>query len=178
MAEDYTIKIIAYDKEDLDRIQELRNPGIVAWRMERSRPQSSELERSSAWHYANGTMTKLSEPRICLGTDRVMALVPSAAQAGDVIIQFWNCSAAVVMRPVLSGSGGPASSFLLVGRADVAEHPDSDVFSGIDQRAENKLLCVPESGASTFQSSGAVYVDLDFRTLSIITASIDSRRKI
>jgi hypothetical protein len=177
MNEDYMIKTMAYERKDLDRIQEVQNSSIIAWRMGRNRPQSFENKQTSAWDFATGKIAAPSHrPRICLGTDYTIAMVPSLAKADDVIVRFWNCSAAVVMRPIISAAGSPPSSFLLVGRADIAEHLESHNYPGRDTRAEERLVHVLEPGVNQFQASGAVYVDLDFHALQLITASINSRR--
>ncbi|RFU25931.1 hypothetical protein B7463_g10397, partial [Scytalidium lignicola] len=67
----------------------------------------------------------------------VIGLVPPAAQLGDIIARFWNCDAAIVMRPVtLSTTDTVASSFMLIGRADVAEVVDRNSTPGRDPHAE------------------------------------------
>lgn len=183
--EDYTAKTMDYDKEDLDRIQEIRNPSVLAWRMERSRPKSCELERTSAWDFASGEVSSQSSgPRVSLGTNCTMAMVPLATNLGDVIVRFWNCSAAIVMRPIsptvpsMLSATSPASSFMLVGRADVSEFLERDGSPGRDERAEQRLLDVPNPSVDRFEACGAVYIDLDFQTLQIITASINSKRTL
>ena len=114
-------------------------------------------------------------PRICLGTACFIGLVPPAARPGDIIVQFWNCSAAIVMRPIdPRATDGIASSFVLVGRAHVAEAHGSKGRSEHDTRVKQQ----PSAGFGPMfedpQASGLVHVDLDLRTLQIITASIST----
>ena len=65
------------------------------------------------------------------------------------------------------------SSIMLVGRADVAEVIDQKANPGFNMRAEKRFLGITAPGfEEVFETSGAVYVDMDFPTLQIITASI------
>ena len=82
------------------------------------------------------------------------------------------------MRPInphmgeMSTRGGGNSSFMLVGRADVAELINPKASPGCDVRAEQSS---PDSPTTAFQKGSraleAVYVDFDLHTLQIMTAS-------
>jgi len=185
--EEYTAKIMSYGERDLARIQEIRNPSIVAWRIAGGRrPKISDpwyaAEYEKMWDTVDDSEQRLLRgPRICLGTGYLIGIVPPAAQVGDVIVQFWNCDAAIVMRPsdlrvsAASTTGNSTSSFMLVGRADVAEVIDRKGTPGFDTWDEQGLVGSLAPGFEEgSQASGAIYVDLDFRTLQIITASIST----
>ena len=184
----YTARLMSYEKRDVDRIRNIQGSGTVAWRMTEHKDSA---HRRSAPGYAAEYETvrgvtgdyepaQSNSPRICLGTSGLIALVPPAARAGDVVVQFENCSAAMIMRPInppVSGTvttDGPASSFMLVGRADVAEAhepkdtPEYDTY--IKQQSSTSYSPMFENS----QASGAVHVDLDLLTLQIITASIST----
>jgi len=181
--EEYTSKIMSYEARDLARIREIRNDNIVAWHAVRKRkPKISDpahlAECEKMWERiaddANQNQPKGS--KICLGTNYTIALVPSATKIGDVIVQFWGCNAAIVMRPVIKPwtsdlttikgvtiTEGGSPHFILVGRADIADLLDAKSAS---------MCCSRGIGSKEgCQNWGAVYIDLDFRTLQLITAS-------
>jgi hypothetical protein len=114
--------------------------------------------------------TKEQIPRIFLGTGYVMGLVPSAATPGDVLVRFWNCNTAIVMRPINT----KPTSFMLVGQADLAELTDrtcSELFAfPYISYATFDSQPLPAGETQTSQMSGAVFVDLNLRTLQKITA--------
>jgi hypothetical protein len=180
--ERYTAEIVSYEEKDLARVREIRNPNTLAGRIaEGVKPQRSDLryaiEYGKMWD--DNEQGQPSEPRVFLGTDYLIGLVPSAAKIGDFLIRFWNCNAAIVVRPIDLGMGvvstvdSPNSSFMLVGRADVAEVIDRKATPGFDMRAEKGFLGNIAPGFEEgFETSGAVYVDMDFPTLQMITASI------
>lgn len=63
---------------------------------------------------------KIPSPLVFLGTDRrAIGLVPPAARRGDLIVQFWNSSAAAVVRRENSGYFGGNGFFRIIGRAGV-----------------------------------------------------------
>jgi hypothetical protein len=180
--ESFTTDVVSYEDKDLARIREIRNPNIVGWRIAGgSRPQTSDsrlsIEYNKMWD--ENDSEQANELRLFLGTDYLIGLVPSAAKIGDFIIKFWNYNAAIVMRPVnprfeiVSAGEGPKSSFMLVCRADVAELSGRMASPGFDFRAEGRFLgnTTPHLTES-FETTGAVYVDMDFPTLQMITASI------
>jgi hypothetical protein len=180
--ERYTAEIVSYEEMDLARVREIRNPNTVAWRVAGgAKPQRSDpryaIEYGKMWD--DNEQGQPSEPRVFLGTDYLIGLVPSAAKIGDFLIRFWNCSAAIVVRPInlemgiVSTVNSPNSSFMLVGRADVAEVIDRKATPGFDMRAEKGFLGNTAPGFEEgLETSGAVYVDMDFPTLQTITASI------
>lgn len=103
-----------------------------------------------------------------------MGLVPPTAKPGDVIVRFWNCDAAIVMRSLKSPSGvrSVPPSFLLVGRADVAEVANRK-STGRDLHAEQCLSGLPAPGLKEhLQDTGPVYVELSLRVLQVITSNI------
>jgi hypothetical protein len=175
--EEYAAKIMDYDKRDVDRIRDIRALHVAAWRIapDNRRPRTSDSSYVAEYEMEWDDIGDDKQgPRICLGTGYVMGLVPPAARLGGVIVRFWNCDAAIVMRPMMGSIAEPEpQSFMLVGRADVAEVFDRKATPGRDARAEQ---CMSGAAAPGFrvgaQPSGPVYVDLNLRTLQVITAYI------
>ncbi|KAI4150839.1 MAG: hypothetical protein LQ340_003869 [Diploschistes diacapsis] len=170
--EDYTARILDYEEDYLGMVREIRSCKTAVWPVtEDTTSEAVDLEREQDTRGDNAA-EQPQGPRICLGTNQVIALLPSAARVGDVIVQFWHCDAAMVMRSVprpassssIGAPDGPTPAFKLVGRANVA---DNSV--GKDS---------PEHDPDNDEGSGAlkaVHVDLDLPTLQTITASIVSR---
>jgi hypothetical protein len=188
--EQYMAKIMDYKAKDLARIREIRSPSTVAWRIGGGpRPEncdpSQAVQFDKMWDnmHNNEESSQSKGPRICLGTDYLMTVIPAAAKVGDIVVRFWNCSAAILMRPVnptgSSDSMDMNTPFMLVGRADVAEPTDRKATPGHDVRAEEVFLgsfsTTPSPGLEKdCRARGAVYVELDLQTLQVITASIST----
>lgn len=94
--------------------------------------------------------------------DHLIALVPAEAAVGDVVVRFWKCDAALVLRELADrGWWG------VVGRTDVAvgntiKEGDADA----DADADAKQLCVEPREEP---AKGPVWVDLDLRVLQLLT---------
>lgn len=177
MDEQYAAKIMSYEDKVLARIQEIRSPNTVAWRIADGsrRPETSHpnyvAEFNNMW---DSKQNRTEEPRICLGTGYLIAVVPPGAMVGDIVVRFWNCDAAILMRPMYERD----SQFILVGRADVAEHIDRKATPSFDLSAEEGLLGYITPGFDQGDHpAGAVYVDMDLHTLQTITASISTYRQ-
>ncbi|KAF2120038.1 hypothetical protein BDV96DRAFT_485766 [Lophiotrema nucula] len=172
--EEYSAQILSYETHHLKRIQLIRNSNVVAW------PTTNlecDLNSTSFEHFQSGIEVDETEvdPQICLGTGYVIGLVPRGARLGDVIVRFWNCDAAIVMRPITLSSSSAEPCFSLVGRADVAEVLDRQATPGSDPRAEQYLSGAAVPGFETnTQHKGALFVNLDMRTLQLITACIST----
>lgn len=179
--EEYLAQTMGYD---FAQIKEIQNQNIMAWRTTWGRkPQTSHpsyaAEYEKIWEVSGDTDSRLSkEPRICLDTDYTIALVPAAAKVGDVIVQFWGSDATIIIRPIypqessLSYPDSATSFFMLVRMADIAVcQPHNDMR----HRANKHLFVVPSPDfnqcSQTPQTSGAVFIDLDFAPLQAITAS-------
>jgi hypothetical protein len=168
MNEEYTAKILEYRQEDLNRIRCIRDRHVLAQHIIQEKgSNTAEYNSDQAKEYADldvavGISDQL--PRICLGTTFLMGLVPPEAEAGDVIVRFWNCNAAIVMRRIAAQS----RSFVLVGRADVAQTISNP---------PNASLWAPNPPLRSEKSrtlAGAVSVRLSLRTLQKITAYIST----
>lgn len=179
--ETFTARIMSYEERDMARIRNIQSPSTVAWRIAgTSAPKSLAPGCATDFEIVpdvqgNCEPVQSIGPRICLGTACLIGLVPPAARPGDIIVQFWNCSAAIIMRPIdPRATDGPASSFVLVGRADVAEAHDPKGTPEHDTHVTQQ----PSAGFGPMfedpEASGLVHVDLDLRTLQIITASIST----
>ena len=181
--EEYEAKILQYTEKDLGRVQKVDSPhatvqpltsesAILPYLMLRSDPR----KHSGAWNQTKfeHMVLKGGEPRICLGTGYLIALVPPAAQPGDLVVRFWNCDAAVVIRSTAYNRvSGLSTSFKLVGRADVAEVVDRAATPGDDPHAKRCMLAsVGSSFGNRSPIYGAVTIKLNFRTLQIISAHI------
>ncbi len=114
-----------------------------------------------------------SDPYICVGTDNLMALVPSGARPGDVVVRFWNCNAAMVMRPCLTSSRQStkkAWDFLLVGSAEVAEVEKRVPGQLFDRHAEHCMNNVyPDCGVHS-EYAGIINIVMGMGILQAITA--------
>ncbi|KAI0383032.1 heterokaryon incompatibility protein-domain-containing protein [Hypomontagnella monticulosa] len=176
--ERYMATLLDYEDKDLSRFRAIIDHRIVAWSISTRRPQSSDpayiAKYEDIWNNEQIQLTSL-EQRICVCTGRQIAVVPSAARTGDIIIRFWSCNTAILMRPYVDNTSFQDISFMLVGRADVVEAVDEDTIHGtIDPRAVKGFSgsLSPTYAASDFEVPGAVYVDLNFNTLQLITSSI------
>jgi len=205
MNEEYMFQIMNYSDADLARIRRISNPSVIG-RFANVGKHGAYLSSPGYSNPSDGTLkSQLSGhwkgespgPRICIGDNHVIALVPPEASVGDFIVRFWDCSAALVMRPidwdfsaqrVAYHASSIECGLLMVGRADIAKVIDAHVFQGRDRYAEDSLFYGGSArshreaggysgdfGAYTWPAIGAVYVDLDFPTLQIITASIDAQ---
>ena len=176
--ERYSTKMISYGDRDLNRISKIRSKAVLAWKGYRTTfdPDCADFDQKyhDLWQAFDlrreDTAVDASDsPRICIGTEHLIALVPPATEVGDVVVRFWGCDAAFVMRPMgvecLQEDSQKAlvSYFLLVGRADVADkslqgdHSDDAGRFNINTTKENKSL---------------VWINLGTRTLQLLTASI------
>jgi hypothetical protein len=177
MEDTYSTKIIDYSETDLARICLISNNSTVAWEVLAHPPPTAELIGFLP-HYDDG-----SEPIRFLGSDFCMGLAPTGVRVGDLVVRFWNCDAAVIVR---RGVGDQAYLHRLVGRADVAE-PDDQRRGGMDNTAKDAMrsfggdgdgVSQPgedrdfRSGTSRGLRTKAMYVRLDFETLQLISAGI------
>ncbi|KAL8388239.1 hypothetical protein RB595_009368 [Gaeumannomyces hyphopodioides] len=138
-------------------------------------------------------------PRRFLGSDRCMGMVPGEAQVGDLIVRFWNCDAAVVVRtsdfrvPHYPDFGQPGQNkriprvdmvadrnqftHKIIGRADVAELKSRIPH---DPKAKDKMeVYGGDFRDGRYVASGqspprtdAVYVSMDLRTLQKVSEAI------
>ncbi|PSN64407.1 hypothetical protein BS50DRAFT_498847 [Corynespora cassiicola Philippines] len=174
--EDYTARIIDFEDTDLARIRTIYNPYVSARSIfHKGHHGSRALNFSHTTEYQKLKEDLLAtdkSPRICLGTKHLLGLVPPTATVGDVIVRFWNCNAAIVMRPVNTDPMRP--SYILVGRADVAEMAGStDSSASTTPSSTSRWISSPPPGSHLFtQHSEAVYVDLDLKSLQMITSNI------
>jgi hypothetical protein len=168
--EEYEAKVLDYEHADLARIRALiSRSGVFARRINAEayrRPLPFVDYTGIQTIFQTGTSTKIQIPRICLGSGYVIGLVPPQARVGDIIVQFWNCDTAVVMRPMSLDHQG-STSFTLVGRADVA-NLHSDQSRWLQDIKHNKTPHM--LNASKNDTAGALYVDLDLMTVQQITA--------
>ncbi|KAK4447229.1 hypothetical protein QBC34DRAFT_410140 [Podospora aff. communis PSN243] len=171
--ERYSAKMIGYNDKDLSRICKIRSRTVLAWQGYRSifNPGCADFDQKyhELWkradHCEDTTGSLSRTPRICIGTEHLIALVPPATEVGDVIVRFWGSDAAFVMRQVTvdGSSRKEVPYFMLVGRADVADtslqgdHSDDAGRFNLNTTKENKSL---------------IWLNLGTRTLQLLTANI------
>ena len=168
---EYSAAIMDYQESDLTKLREIRNSMVIAWHANQAvEPEidhrSYDAEFKKLW---NDSTQRLEGPRIFLGTNHTLGLAPPTAMVGDIIVQFWHCDAAIVMREVTQpaspkdNKGDPAPIFMLVGRVDVVQGAQVKKDPRIDQAGSMR----------EFESRGlqAVCVKLDMPTLQTITAN-------
>jgi hypothetical protein len=166
--EEYTARILGYKDADLARVRNIWNRHVSAWPARQGRNDGQKLIFSHTGAAEDGELpgsdgNVTNGPRIFIGTNYVMGLVSPAAAVGDAVVRFWNCNSAMLVRPMEPHSTPP--SFMLIGRADVAEfvHGTNSAFP--------KPQSSPEAQTGS-DHPNAVHVDLDLRTLQQITTNI------
>lgn len=173
IGEEYAARILDYNHRDLALIGPLNHPQTLAWRISRGRGGDEPTRKTDEKSYmADIASNKYQTPRICLATGYVMGLVPPAAQVGDVLIRFWGCEAAIVMRPIGSIQ---TPHFVLIGRADLASSiaREKAMHAPSPSRRSPSLWdsdWILPGATESSQLPGAVYVNFDLRTLQKITA--------
>ena len=178
-SEAYVSRLIGYTEENVARIQYIQSSRTVAWSRARGSTNESPASRNTAqlenFQDTAGTLDpeQSNDPRICLGTHGLIALVPSAARAGDVMVQFRGCSAAVIMRCLDAGiSQGSASPLMLVGRADVAGAHERRKPSEDNAHAQHGAATDRNLEPEDIEARHVVDMKLDLGTLQTISASI------
>ncbi|KAI0454623.1 heterokaryon incompatibility protein-domain-containing protein [Xylaria acuta] len=179
MEERYAAKILEYDEADVARIARIDGGSFIAFRS----PDDGPLDKLTAAptntddiQAIDDLLMSLSikatpeiEPggKVCrfLGTDHCMGLAPPGAAAGDWVIRFWDCDAAIVVRP--DGVSDPVRSCALIGRADVADLRDRKGPHG-DIVASEAL----KRDLYNNDEDKRVDVLMHWHTLQLITASI------
>ncbi|EGY20903.1 HET domain-containing protein [Verticillium dahliae VdLs.17] len=183
----YKTKILAYSSQDLRRICIIDSASAIAWGILQPPPDEPvslpPLVCTMASRQAGDSAAANREPVRFLGTSLLTGLAPASAGVGDIIIRFWNCDAAIVVRPTMPLPVDLETDLLdarltycrIVGRADIAETYERP-GDGTDDMAK-RLMDVLETseeieGMSFQQYSRGVYVRLDFATLQKISAAI------
>lgn len=168
--EEYAARILEYRDADLERVRNIWNRHVSARPVGHGRRDGQDSTSSHPGTAENSKLEPddgvvIKSPRIFLGTGYVMGLASSAAAVGDAVVRFWNCNAAMVMRPTEPRSS--ASSFTIIGRADVAEFVHGTKGALLEPP-------LPPGDQTGLAHPYAVYVDLDLKTLQRITAHIST----
>ncbi len=184
MDEVYSTKILDYHDIHLARVCSIFSPETRAW----SALQPGWIHSYSIRPAAPSSVTPevmvdeaRKDPVRFMGSEFCMGLAPTAARVGDLVIRFWNCDAAIVVRRVSGGMEqvGDGAEYLLVGRADVAEpYVRQD---GEDDQAREAMRVVEEDKDGndlrerplTRNRTRGVYVAMDSGTLQKISAAIE-----
>ncbi|KAJ2988412.1 hypothetical protein NUW58_g3991 [Xylaria curta] len=182
MEDRYAAKILNYSEADVARVASIQGDSFVAFRTVDNGPLDdltaarttnkqkimqdvlktlSTLPSKSLTQNAPG-----GEARRFLGTDRCMGVAPPGAAIGDWVIRFFDCDAAVVVRP--NDASDPNTPCMLVGRADVADILDRKGPHGYDKLGSLAL----QRGYSDDPDHKRFDLVMDWHTLQRITASI------
>lgn len=167
----YTAKILGYEDNQLASICAIANPHVTAWERKPMGPDACVSHPDHARTYREIHEHIRADdrvPRICLMSARTLGLVPSNARVGDVIIRFYKCNAALVMRPI--ETNGEVVFYMLVGRADVSGLLDACRDSK-GSTAGSRLLKTAYKSYGT-EGPKEINVELNLRTLQRITANI------
>jgi len=180
MEETYEAKIIGYSRTELGLVVPIQSPATVAWSPLRSDGEPAEAVAGDGIGDSNGDQPDC-EPRRFLGDKLCMGLAPSTAQEGDLVIRFWNCDAAIVVRQEPDGQAQDPTTealYRLVGRADIAENYKRE--NDYDHHAKDRMVIhnalyqdgkyVPDK--NKVPRTTAMYVRMDFATLQNVTAGI------
>jgi hypothetical protein len=173
MEETYSAKIIDYTETDIARICTISGTDTIAWSALEDPPRNPNGDPIP-------TATRDNDPVRFLGTNCCLGLAPPEARCGDHIIRFWNCDAAIVMRPETHFTkNGPREYYELVGRIDIAEPYERRIYGVGESQADNRakdLMRIPANWKQGTVPAGAktraVYVDMEFETLQQISAAI------
>ncbi|EOO03226.1 putative heterokaryon incompatibility protein [Phaeoacremonium minimum UCRPA7] len=173
MEDAYAAKIIDYSEHDLAHIRGYARSRAVVW----------HAARSKHCHNYDSEMNILQKPGEdpvrFLGTEHCMGLAPPNAEPGDLVIRFWNCDAAIIVRQQNAQATKEVRRlYCLVGRADIAEPWDREV--GPDVVGRDYMAIHEDESTLTFHDCSsfhvatdkAVYVKMDYETLQKITADI------
>jgi hypothetical protein len=170
MEEEYSSRILDYETDELRRIQAIDSPNFVARSALWEPPSQPAVQLIPPYQPPNTS----NNPVRFLGGDLCMGLAPDTARPGDLIIRFWDCDAAIVIRHVPEPSGKSRApggeEYLLVGRADVAEHVTP--LRRVPGRDAPAMSAMGVRDAGGELTTRGMYVRMDFTTLEMITASI------
>lgn len=172
MEERYSAKVIDYSDTDVSRICGINSAEAVAWSILQEEPPSPP---SPTLPGPPGTPPPHSDPVRFLGTDLCLGIAPPEVRQGDLIIRFWNCDAAIIVRrkpPTSEDASG--EYYELVGRADVAEPYQRRGDVG-DSQAKDAMRVIGgdwPGRKSKADETKAVYVRVDFETLQKMSAAI------
>ncbi|KAI0401896.1 heterokaryon incompatibility protein-domain-containing protein [Xylaria palmicola] len=183
MEEPYAAKILAYDEVDVARVARIQSDAFVAFRSPDDGPLDqltdtrADTDRAGIIdgllesHSIEAAEEAAAEPAPSgqvyrfLGTDHCMGLAPAGAAVGDWVLRFWDCDAAVVVRP--RDPASPDTVYTLVGRADVADRYDRKGPLG-DALADKALTRYQYGGGEDKR----IDMVMDWHTLQRVTASI------
>ena len=183
--EEYTARITNYNDRDLALVRDICNPSTLGWMAHGTDARADSNpgdDAYEAWRPAESDMVSdashPSTPSVFLGTNGLMGLAPPGARTGDTVVQFQDCSAAVIMRtmdyrkPEANRSASSEPLFMLVGRADVA---DIHILRG---SARDEGIAGRRRSSAAFQRHPGdydqIYLDMELRVLQIISASIST----
>jgi len=186
MESTYEERIINYESRELGRIACIDSPETVAWSPLRNAEPPAGF--SSAFHGPETKRGCSGEPVRFLGDKHCMGLAPASARVGDVVVRFWNCNAAIVLRAAAEEcppageeyDGKRHLLYGLIGRADIAEpykrldeydHAAKDAMKIWEAKYDDgKYVLIENREVKT----RAVYVRMGYKTLQRISSGLDT----
>ncbi|KAI1171852.1 heterokaryon incompatibility protein-domain-containing protein [Nemania sp. FL0916] len=179
MEETYSAKILKYSEADAARVAPIRGEPFVAFFSPDDGPLDTltaapaDVDGETIMNNMLSTLATKDIPEAppdapvnrFLGTDHCMGLAPAGAAIGDWVLRFWDCDAAIVVRP--DNESDPESPCALIGRADVADIRDRKGIHG--DVVANEALTRHPYGAKQDKRMDMV---MTWHTLQRITASI------
>lgn len=184
--ETYLRRITRYTDEDLAYIRPIKSYGTMARPVRVGTNGGVDLDVYTAAFevlWSDEPSIQDTNPHICLSSGHLIALVPAMTRVGDIIVRFWDCSTAAVMRPVdnfglegwtsdLAGWTSDLTPYFLIGKADISQ-PRGPWEEPVLYRGRVMGLPPP---AGTPYTSNVLDVDLDFRSLQMLSAPMGPGR--
>lgn len=171
MNETYLRRITSYTDEDLAYIRPIKSYGTMA------RAAGAAGRFDSNWYapefdamWQDEPSNHDTNPHICLCSGHLIALAPAMTRVGDVVVRFWDCGTAAVMRPAKNSEPaiwpGNLAPYFLVGKADISQ-PLGPWEEPMLYQAKAR---VPRSSPERPHTRIVLDVDLDFRSLQMLSA--------
>jgi hypothetical protein len=179
----YEAKILDFGEEELARIAPIDSPVTVGYSPFRQKelPADSSSTKTAA-------ASSSGEPKRFIGENLCLGMAPSNANTGDLIVRFWNCDAAIVMRPSIEGDSlfrgwqdtTNRTYYRLIGRADIADgirdnpydHKAKDAMNIFNAKWQNRDGGHYVAEQNKEPRTKALYVLMDFATLQKISEAI------
>jgi hypothetical protein len=149
---EYSARISDLCSSEVDRVRPIKSPSTVG---QRYTDEEDNLFPDAATN--NQAPNKDNDPIRFLGSNYCMGLAPSTTKIGDIIVRFWSCDVALVMRR-------DTCRYRLVGRGHVKDTRRAGP-------ADDYALLLIISNEHENCSIDGISVDMDLHTLQKITAS-------
>ncbi|KAJ8118555.1 hypothetical protein ONZ43_g3971 [Nemania bipapillata] len=179
MERTYVAKILEYTEADIARVAHIEEDSFVAFPSTSdglldklsSLPTDATSDEILGEILSKSSIKGAPKPppdgEVCrfLASGHCMGLAPPGTVEGDWVIRFWDCDAAIIVRP--DDKSDPKSSCALIGRADIADVHDRKGMLG--DFAAGDALDRHQLGSLNHRRIDIV---MNWHTLQRITASI------